>query len=65
MMRWIATPQAGAMGQLMADQVDLLREQMVSASALAEVTPGNENGETPARRIYMSDYPSQGGKRPR
>jgi len=65
MMRWIATPQAGAMGQLMADQVDILREQMVSASALPEVTPDNENGGTPVRQIYISRYPSQGGKRPR
>ncbi len=63
MMRWIASPQAGAMGQLMADQVDILREQMVSASALPEVTPDNENGGTPVRRIYISRYPSQGGKR--
>ncbi len=65
MMRWIASPQAGAMGQLMADQVDILREQMVSASALPEVTPDNENGGTPVRQIYISRYPSQGGKRQR
>ncbi len=36
MMRWIAKPEQGSMDQVMAGQVNVLREQMVSAHTLAD-----------------------------
>ena len=39
MMRWIATSKQETMEQVMTGQVGVLREQMVSASALAEIEP--------------------------
>lgn len=39
MMRWIATSKQGSMEQEMTGQVNVLREQMISASALADIEP--------------------------
>lgn len=43
MMRWIANPQQGTMEQIMAVQVDILHEQMVSATPLAANEPPEES----------------------
>ena len=42
MMRWIATAQPGTMEQVMGEQVDVLREQMVSTALLPALEPGSE-----------------------
>ena len=39
MMRWIATSKQDTMEQVMTGQVSVLREQMVSASALVDIEP--------------------------
>ena len=39
MMRWIATSKRDTMEQVMTGQVSVLREQMVSASALVDIEP--------------------------
>ena len=55
MMRWIVTPQPGMMGTLMADQVDVLREQMLSTSILSEPGSDNEHAIAPTGQIFMHD----------
>jgi hypothetical protein len=39
MMRWIAKPQQDSMEQVMIGQVDMLRDQMVSTSMVADDQP--------------------------
>jgi hypothetical protein len=63
MMRWIATPLPGAMDKLMADQVDVLREQMMSASTLPDPESDNEPTLRPRGRLIMSQVVHQAGKR--
>ena len=55
MMRWIVTPQPGMMGTLMAGQVDVLREQMLSTSILSEPGSDNEHAPSPTRQIFIHD----------
>jgi ATPase family associated with various cellular activities (AAA) len=42
MMRWIARPQQDTMEQVMIEQVDVLRDQMVSTSMAADVEPTDD-----------------------
>ncbi len=59
MMRWISNPQQGTMEQVMTGQVDVLREQMVSATALAAIESPEEfqmppgYGPMMSRRMHM------------
>ena len=53
MMRWIITPQPGTMSTLMAGQVDVLREQMLSTSTLLEPGNDNEHATAPTRQIFI------------
>ena len=46
-MRWIANPQQGAMANVMTEQVNKLREQMVSASAYTEPEAFESQAEMP------------------
>ena len=47
MMRWIATSKQDTMEQVMTGQVSVLREQMVSASALVDVEPDEVSQQDP------------------
>ena len=51
MMRWINRPGQETMEQIMAGQVDVLREQMVSANALAAQTPVESEAEVSSPRF--------------
>jgi DNA polymerase III delta prime subunit len=62
MMRWITTPEPAAMEVVMASQVDVLREQMVSASAVVESASDDGDGTKPIRH-YITRSPYQKGKR--
>src|SRR5699024_1374208 len=42
MMRWIARPQQATMERVMIEQVDVLRDQMVSTSMVADVEPTDD-----------------------
>ena len=53
MMRWIVTPQPRGMGTLMASQVDVLREQMLSVSTLPGPSNDNEHATAPTGQIFM------------
>src|SRR5205807_9850924 len=53
-MRWINSQQSGAMDIIMVGQVDMLREQMLSAGTLPDDTASNgEDGKTQIRRVYI------------
>lgn len=53
-MRWIATQQSGAMDSIMIGQVDLLREQMLSASMVPDDAGSDgEDGKTQTKRVYI------------
>jgi hypothetical protein len=54
-MRWIATAQPGTMERVMGEQVDVLREQMVSTALLPAIEPGSEGegGMFPPQRRWM------------
>ena len=51
MMRWINLPGQETMEQIMTGQVEVLREQMVSANALAAQTPVESEGESAPPRF--------------
>jgi hypothetical protein len=51
MMRWINRPGQETMEQIMAAQVEILREQMVSANALAAQAPVESEGEVSSPRF--------------
>jgi ATP-dependent 26S proteasome regulatory subunit len=47
MMRWIAKPQQNTMEQVMSGQVDVLRDQMVSTSMVADAEPFDDQPVPP------------------
>ena len=59
LMRWIATAQPGTMEQVMGEQVDVLREQMVSTALLPAIEPGSEGegGVLAPQRHWMRRGP--------
>jgi ATP-dependent 26S proteasome regulatory subunit len=47
MMRWIAKPEQGTMEQVMTGQVNVLREQMISANTLVGDEPAEDQSMSP------------------
>lgn len=54
MMRWISGPQQGAMEEVMTEQVNVLREQMVSASTLPDPEIEGDQAPQMPRGMFMS-----------
>jgi hypothetical protein len=52
-MRWIAKPQQDTMEQVMSGQVDVLHEQIVSTSMLADVEPFDDQPVPPMPEPMM------------
>ncbi|MDQ2902960.1 MAG: ATP-binding protein [Chloroflexota bacterium] len=62
MMRWIAKPEQGTMEQVMSEQVNVLREQMISANTLVEDEPTEEQSMPPGFNPMMRRRFTYGGR---
>lgn len=60
MMRWIAKPGQGTMEQVMTGQVNVLRDQMVSANALMAAEPPEDQSMPHGPGFYMSRHVMHG-----